>query len=185
MWSRSGRGKCVERSIEKLRHIGFGLSATLLMALPALGCTGFAAAAAADSVCASALQKIFVNLDAHGAEWRSAARSPFRWALPNPVRRAGRRAAAATKNADLVYVFDRLKVGSGCIILKFTPSGYVPLPLDENFAFVAGAMRPFGRPIAACPVPQPKTFSTTNYTTAKPSRAAYGASVNSQKGDAA
>lgn len=88
-------------------------------------------------------------------------------------------------NADLVYVFDRLKVGSGCIILKFTPSGYVPLPLDENFAFVAGAMRPFGRPIAACPVPQPKTFSTTNYTTAKPSRAAYGASVNSQKGDAA
>lgn len=96
MWSRSGRGKCVERSIEKLRHIGFGLSATLLMALPALGCTGFAAAAAADSVCASALQKIFVNLDAHGAEWRSAARSPFRWALPNPVRRAGRRAAAAT-----------------------------------------------------------------------------------------
>jgi hypothetical protein len=52
-------------------------------------------------------------------------------------------------NAELVYVFDRLKDGSGCIILRFTPSGYVALRFDKSFAFVAGAMQAYGKPLVA------------------------------------
>lgn len=133
----------------RLRHIGFGVSAALLIATAALGCAGFAAAAADASVYASALQKIFGDLDAHGVTM--AFGGPI--AVPLGVAKPGQTVQVeelppVRMNSDLVYVFERFRDGSGCIILQFTTSGFVALRFDKDFEFVAGATQRPGQPVA-------------------------------------
>jgi len=135
--------------MEKLREIGFGLAARLVIAVAALGCTAFAAAAGETPEYAAALQKIFVSLDAEGVDM------PFGGPIAAPL---GIAQAAVTVHelppvrpgsTDVVYVFDQLKDGSGYIVVKFAASDYVAVRLDKNFKFVAAAEQRYGQPAAA------------------------------------
>lgn len=133
----------------KVRQIGFGLSAKLVIAVAMLGCTGIAAAAADASQYAAALQKIFVDLDAQGVD------IPFGGAIAAPLGLTQRIVAVhelppfRMSSKDVVHVFNRFKDGSGYVILRFTASGYVALRFDKNFDFVAAAIQRYGQPAAA------------------------------------
>jgi hypothetical protein len=137
--------------IEKVRHTGFGLSAKLLIVVILLGCTGFASATGEASEYASALQKIFANFDAQGVD--IAFGGPI--AVPLGIGQRGQTVQVhelppfRTSSMDVVHVFERLKDGSGYIILRFTRSGFVALRFDKNFDFVAGAIQRYGQPAAA------------------------------------
>lgn len=135
--------------MEKVRQIGFGLAAKLVLAVGVLGCAAFAAAAGETSEYAAALQKIFASLDAEGVD------IPFGGPIAAPL---GIAQAAVTvhelppvrpSSMDVVYVFNELKDGSGYIVVKFTASDYVAVRLDKNFNFIAAAVERYGQPVAA------------------------------------
>jgi hypothetical protein len=137
--------------IEKVRHIGFGLAAKLLIAVTLVGYSGLAATAGDASRFASAMQKIFADFDAQGVD--IAFGGPI--AAPLGIAQRGQTVEVhelppfRTSSMDVVHVFERLKDGSGYIILRFTPSGFVALRFDKNFDFVAGAIQRYGQAAAA------------------------------------
>jgi hypothetical protein len=136
--------------MKKVRQISFGLSAKLLIAVAVLGYSGFAAAAGVASDYASALQKIFANLDAEGVDMTFG--GPI--AAPLGLAQHGQSVAVhelppvRANSTDVVHVFYRFKDGSGYIIVRFTPSGFVALRFDKSFNFVAGAIQNYGQPAA-------------------------------------
>src|ERR1700739_2880856 len=109
----------------RVRQIGFGLAANLVIAFTMLGCIGSAAAAAAadeTSDYAAALQKIFTDLDAQGVD------IPFGGPIAAPLGIALKQGQTVqvhelppvkTNSIDVVHVFNRLKDGSGYIIVRF------------------------------------------------------------------
>jgi hypothetical protein len=135
--------------MEKACQIGFGHSAKLVIAVAMLVYGGLAAAAGDGSEFAAALQKIFVNLDAEGVD------IPFGGPIAAPLGIAQKIVQVhelppvRTSSMDVVHVFNRLKDGSGYIIVRFTASGYVALRFDKNFDFVAAAIQRYGQPPAA------------------------------------
>lgn len=137
--------------MKKVRQIGFALSANLIIATAMLGCPGFAAAAGEASDYAAALQKIFTDLDAQGVD------IPFGGPIAAPLGIALKQGQTVqvhelppvkTNSINVVHVFNRLKDGSGYIIVRFTPSGYVALRFDKSFNFVAAAVQDYGKPAA-------------------------------------
>jgi hypothetical protein len=135
--------------VGNVRHIGFGLSAGLVVAAVMLGYAGFAAAAGEVSEYASALQKIFVNLDAQGVD------IPFGGPIAAPLGIAKQLVQVhelppvRTSSTDVVHVFNRFDDGSGYVVVRFTPSGYVALRFDKDFNFVRAAIERYGQPPAA------------------------------------
>jgi hypothetical protein len=136
--------------MEEVRQFSFGLCAKLFIAVTILGCTGFAAGAG-DASYASALQKIFLNLDAEGVDIKFG--GPI--AVPLGIAQNGQTVEVhelppvRTSSVDVVHVFERLNDGSGYIILRFTESGFVALRFDKDFNFAAGAIQRYGQPAAA------------------------------------
>lgn len=137
--------------MKKLRQIGFGLSANLITAFAMLGCMGFAATAGEPSDYAAPLLKIFNDLDAQGVD------IPFGGPIAAPLGIALKQGQtvrvhelppAKTYSPDVVHVFNRLDDGSGYIIVRFTPSGYVALRFDKSFKFVAAGVQKYGQPVA-------------------------------------
>jgi hypothetical protein len=138
-------------AVKKLRQIGFGLSANLITTFAMLGCMGFAATAGEPSQYAAALQKIFDDLDAEGVD------IPFGGPIAAPLGIALKQGQTVqvhelppvrTSSLDVVHVFNRLKDGSGYIIIRFTPSGYVAMRFDKTFKFVAAGVQKYGQPAA-------------------------------------
>jgi hypothetical protein len=135
-------------AVKKLRQIGFGVSANLVIAIALLGYMGFAAAAGETSEYAAALQKIFTALDAEGVD------IPFGGPIAAPLGIVQKTVQVhelppvRTRSMDVVHVFNRLTDGSGYIIVRFTPSGFVALRFDQNFDFVAAAIQRYGQPAA-------------------------------------
>lgn len=131
------------------RQVGFSPVAKLALAVAMLGCVGFAAFAGNASEYAAALQKIFLHLDAEGVD------IPFGGPIAAPLGFTQKTVTVhelppvRTSSMDVVHVFNRLKDGSGYIVVRFTPSGYVALRFDKDFDFVAGAMLRYGQPAAA------------------------------------
>lgn len=137
--------------MKELRQISFGLSANLITAFAMLGCINFAALAGGPSDYAAPLQKIFAELDAQGVD------IPFGGPIAAPLGIALKQGQtvqvhelppAKTYSPDVVHVFNRFKDGSGYIIVRFTPSGYVALRFDKNFKFVAAGVQTYGQPVA-------------------------------------
>jgi hypothetical protein len=135
--------------MEKLRQIGFGLAARLVIAVAVPGGAALAGAAGEPPEYAAVLQKIFASLDAEGVD------IPFGGPIAAPL---GIAQSAVTvrelppvrpSSMDLVYVFNELKDGSGYIVVRFTPSEYAALRLDKNFNFIAAAIERYGQPVAA------------------------------------
>lgn len=137
--------------MKKLRQIGFGLSANLIIASAMLGSLSFAAVAGGASEYAAALQKIFTDLDAQGVD------IPFGGPIAAPLGIALKQGQTVqvhelppvkTNSINVVHVFNRLKDGTGYIIVRFTPSGYVALRFDKSFDFVAAAVQDYGKAAA-------------------------------------
>lgn len=137
--------------MRKLRQISFVLSANLIAAFAILGCMSFAVVAGESADYAAALQKIFADLDAQGVD------IPFGGPIAAPLGIALKQGQtvqvhelppAKTYSPDVVHVFNRLKDGSGYIIVRFTPSGYVALRFDTTFNFVAAGVQTYGQPVA-------------------------------------
>ena len=135
--------------MEKLRQIGFGLVAKLIIAGAVLGAAAFAAFAGGTPQYAAALQKIFDDLDSEGVN------IPFGGPIAAPLGMAQRLVTVhelppvRPSSADVVYVFNRLTDGSGYIVVRFKASGYAAVRLDKNFDFVAAAVQRYGQAAAA------------------------------------
>ena len=136
-------------TMNKIREIGFGLAARLVIAVALLGCAAFAAGAGEASASAVALQKIFASLDAEGADipFGGPIAVPLGFAQPAVI--VHELPPVRARLVDVVHVFNELKDGSGYIVIKFTASGYVAVRLDKNFNFMAAAEQRYGQPAAA------------------------------------
>ena len=135
--------------MEKVRQIGFGLGAKLVIALAVLGCIAFAAAAGETSESAVALQKIFASLDPEGADIPFGGPIAAPLGIAQPAVIVHELPPVRARSMDVVHVFNELKDGSGYIVIKFTASGYVAVRLDKNFKFMAAAEQRYGQPAAA------------------------------------
>jgi hypothetical protein len=134
--------------MKKRRKVGIGLAANLVLAGAMLGSAACAAAASQNPESAAALKKIFLKLDAEGAD------IPFGGPIAAPLGMAPGLITVhelpplRPSSADLVYVFNRVVDGSGYIVVTFRSSGYAAVRLDKNFDFVAAAAQQYGHPAA-------------------------------------
>jgi hypothetical protein len=133
-------------------RIGFGFSAALMVAAMMLGCPTFAAPAATDtSPYAPVLQRIFVTLDAKGADMTFG--GPI--AIPLGISPHGEAVPARelppikTDAQAVVYLFYRFEDDSGYIVARFAKGGFTAVRFDANFNFVTAAAEPYGQPAAA------------------------------------
>lgn len=138
-------------AMRRVRQIGFGLSAALLIAGIVLGRASFAAAAGGASEYASVLQKIFADFDSDAANIKFG--GPI--AVPLGIVRQGQTVAVRelppmrTEADRVVHIFYRLEDGSGYIVVRFTTAGIAALWFDRNVEFVAGAIQPYNQPAVA------------------------------------
>jgi hypothetical protein len=136
--------------MEKMRQAGCGFLAKLVIAVIILGYIGGTAVAGMASQYASALKKIFVNLDAEGVDmtFGGPIAAPLGWAQRGQTV-AVHELPPVRSSSDVVHIFYRLEDGSGYIVVRFTPSGFLALRFNQDFDFVAAAVEPNDQPAAA------------------------------------
>lgn len=135
--------------VEKIRQIGLGLVAGLVIAAAMFGGAAFAASGGETPEYAGALQKIFASLDAEGANIPFGGPIAPPLGLTRPLVTVHELPPVRTRSMDVVHVFTRIEDGSGYIVIRFTASGYVALRLDRDFNFVAAAAQRYGQPAVA------------------------------------
>jgi hypothetical protein len=137
--------------MEKMRQAGFGLLAKLVIAVTVLGYVDGTAVAGIASQYASALKKIFVNLDAEGVDMKFGGpiAAPLGWAQHGQTVAVHELPPVKSSSPDAVHIFYRLEDGSGYIVVRFTSAGFLALRFNQDFDFVAAAVEPNDQPAAA------------------------------------